>query len=32
MLSTWSNNSQLFPDRKDVITRFDVVRKHLLSR
>ncbi|GGA22247.1 Rieske 2Fe-2S domain-containing protein [Dyella nitratireducens] len=31
MLAMQISNSRIFPDRKDVITRFDVVRKHLLS-
>lgn len=31
MLAMQANNSQLFADRKDVITPFDVVRRHLLG-
>ncbi|HUB91703.1 MAG TPA: Rieske 2Fe-2S domain-containing protein [Dyella sp.] len=31
MLAMQTDNSRLFADRKDVITRFDVVRRHLLS-
>lgn len=31
MLTMQADNSRLFADRKDVITRFDVVRRHLLG-
>jgi phenylpropionate dioxygenase-like ring-hydroxylating dioxygenase large terminal subunit len=31
MLALQADNSRLFPDRKDVVTRFDLVRKHLID-
>jgi phenylpropionate dioxygenase-like ring-hydroxylating dioxygenase large terminal subunit len=31
MLALQAQNSRLFPDRKDVITRYDIVRRHLLA-
>lgn len=31
MLAMQADNSRMFPDRKDVITRFDLVRRHLLA-